>query len=105
MKISDLSATELLRLLRVSEQSSDPDDYALSVLRRELDRRLDLAKDRDSDSTGREATSKSRPNVRRVITRLLKAVDQSIRAADEAKSARDELMRLSGKREEATTCK
>jgi len=43
-----------MRLLRASERASDPDEYVLAVLRRELERRLDLAKDRDA---GREATS------------------------------------------------
>ena len=42
-----------------------------------------------------KATSTSRPKVRRVITRLLKAVEKSIAAAQEAKQARDELVRIS----------
>ena len=56
MKISELPAAELLRLLRASERASDPDQYALSVLNRELARRLDLAKDRDAGNVDREAT-------------------------------------------------
>jgi hypothetical protein len=54
MKVSDLPTAKLLRLLRASERASDPDEYALSVLRRELNRRLDLAKDQDAGSTRRE---------------------------------------------------
>lgn len=42
MKISNLPTADLLRLLRASERASDPDEYALSVLRRELERRLDV---------------------------------------------------------------
>jgi hypothetical protein len=56
MRISDLPTAELLRLLRASERAADPDEYALSVLRRELARRLDLAKDQDGGTSGREAT-------------------------------------------------
>jgi hypothetical protein len=56
MRISDLPTAELLRLLRVSEQASDPDEYALSVLRRELARRLDLAKNQDDGNSGRGTT-------------------------------------------------
>jgi hypothetical protein len=41
MKISDLPTAELLRLLRATEHSNDPDQYALRVLRAELSRRLD----------------------------------------------------------------
>jgi hypothetical protein len=55
MKISDLPSAELLRLLRVSERASDPDEYALSVLRQELTRRLDLARDRETGSIDQEA--------------------------------------------------
>ncbi len=49
--------------------------------------------------------STSRPKVRRVITRLLKAVDRSIQAADEAKSARDELLRIADKSGEVPPCR
>ena len=58
MKITELSNADLLRFLRATERAtertSDPDSYALSVLRRELNRRLDLVKDREAGSTGRE---------------------------------------------------
>ena len=50
MKIRDLSPAELLRLLRASERSPKPDEYVLSVLQKELDRRLDLAREADSIS-------------------------------------------------------
>ncbi len=43
MKITDVVTTELLRLIRATECSSDPDEYALRVLRAELSRRLDAA--------------------------------------------------------------
>ena len=41
MKITDLPTAELLRLIQATERSSDPDQYALRVLRAELSRRLD----------------------------------------------------------------
>jgi hypothetical protein len=56
MKITDLPTAELLRLIRISEWASDPDEYVLSVLRRELNRRLDLAKRQDRHSTDKEVT-------------------------------------------------
>jgi len=40
MKITELPTADLLRYLRASERSTEPDPYALSVLRRELERRL-----------------------------------------------------------------
>jgi len=43
MKITDVATAELLRLIRASESSADPDEYALRVLRAELSRRLDAA--------------------------------------------------------------
>jgi hypothetical protein len=57
MKITDLPTAELLRLIRASERASDPDEYALAVLRRELIRRLDLARAQDRHSTDKEVTS------------------------------------------------
>ena len=42
-------------------------------------------------------TTKPRPQVGQVIRRLLAAVDRSITAADEAREARDQLVRLAGK--------
>lgn len=56
MKLSDLPTAELLRLLRISERSSDPDEDVLAAFRRELARRLDLAKDRDGGTSSKEAT-------------------------------------------------
>jgi len=41
MKITELPTADLLRYLRATERSKDPDPYALSVLQRELERRLD----------------------------------------------------------------
>jgi hypothetical protein len=43
MKITQIPTAELLRLIQASERSSDPDEYALRVLRAELSRRLDAA--------------------------------------------------------------
>jgi len=43
MKINEMPTSKLMRLLRVSETSRQPDQYALCALRRELERRLDLA--------------------------------------------------------------
>ena len=40
MKITELSMPELLKLLRASENSPHPDEYAVRVLRDELSRRL-----------------------------------------------------------------
>jgi hypothetical protein len=40
MKITDLPTAELLRVIRATECSSDPDHYALRVLHAELSRRL-----------------------------------------------------------------
>jgi hypothetical protein len=39
MLLTDVSTNELRRLIRAGERSSDPDEYALAVLRRELERR------------------------------------------------------------------
>jgi hypothetical protein len=39
MLLTDVSTNELKRLIRAGERSSDPDEYALAVLRRELERR------------------------------------------------------------------
>jgi hypothetical protein len=39
MLLTDVSTTELRRLIRSSERSADPDKYALAVLRREWERR------------------------------------------------------------------
>jgi hypothetical protein len=39
MLLTDVSTNELRRLIRAGERSSDPDEYALAVLRRELKRR------------------------------------------------------------------
>ena len=48
---------------------------------------------------------KQRTAARRVVDKLLAAVEKSIAAADEARQARDELVRLSAKQGEATPCK
>ena len=40
MLLSEIPTSELRRLIWSSERSSDPDKYALTVLRRELERRL-----------------------------------------------------------------
>lgn len=42
------------------------------------------------------AGDKANQQVRRAASRLLLAVEKAIKAADEAKQARDELLRLSG---------
>ena len=39
MLITNVPTAELRRLIRSSERSPDPDQYALAVLRRELERR------------------------------------------------------------------
>jgi len=39
MKINEIPTSELRRLLRATEQIPDPDEYAISVLRKELSRR------------------------------------------------------------------
>lgn len=57
MKITDLPTAELTRLLRATEDSSDPDEYALRVLREELNRRLDLASQQDKQTPSKEAAS------------------------------------------------
>jgi hypothetical protein len=44
MKITNLPTAELLRLLRLSERAKDPDIYALTALRREVERRMDNAR-------------------------------------------------------------
>lgn len=43
MKITDIPAAELLEKLRATERAKDPDRYALSVLRSEMERRLNKA--------------------------------------------------------------
>jgi hypothetical protein len=55
MNITDLPTTELSRLIRISEQASNPDRTALSVLRDELNRRLDLVIDREQHAGGATA--------------------------------------------------
>lgn len=51
MKITELPTAEINRLLRATENSPDPDEYALRILRDELDRRLDLAARQDMQSS------------------------------------------------------
>jgi len=46
MLITELPATELLRQLRATERAREPDEHAVSALRKELERRLTLAEPR-----------------------------------------------------------
>ncbi len=49
MLLKDVSTNELRRLIRAGERSSDPDEYALDVLRRELARRHAGKPERDAN--------------------------------------------------------
>lgn len=52
VKITDISAAELLKKLRATKSAREPDPYALAVLRHELERRLEQTEPRH---TPREA--------------------------------------------------
>jgi len=56
MMITELPTADLLRLFRASERASDPDAYALAVLRQELERRLNSSGDPDSKTPDKEVT-------------------------------------------------
>jgi len=48
MKLADLPTPELLRRLRATERAKQPDEYAVSVLQRELERRLEVSQKREA---------------------------------------------------------